>query len=249
MDPNAAPWRVLEEAAGPADPVTAGAEREPAGPAGRSTFPRSTLLIGGSAAGLAIVAFVLAFGSGSAGSIAIDGGAAFGSARPTSSSSGDPPSLANAGRVLVVEVVGAVDRPGVYRLAAGSRVGDLVAAGGGYGPRVDADRAGRELNLAALLHDGDQIRVPSRDDTASTTHAPGGAGSGPAGTGTARAPIDLNRATAAELDSLPGIGPATAAKILASRDQQPFVAVADLQTRKLVGSKTFEKLKDLVAVP
>ena len=249
MDPSAAPWRVLEEAASPADPVPATVDREPGGPAGHPSFPRSTLLIGGSAAGLAIVAFVLAFGSGSAGSVAIDGGAAFGSARPASSAPADPSGVSNAGRVLIVQVVGAVDRPGVYRLAAGSRVGELVAAAGGYGPRVDANRAGRELNLAALLHDGDQIRVPSRDDTSTSTRVPGGGGSDPSGGGAATRPIDLNRATAAELDTLPGIGPATAAKIVASREKQPFVAVEDLQTRKLVGSKTFAKLKDLVAVP
>jgi competence protein ComEA len=249
VDPSAAPWRILEEAASPADPVPATADREPGGRAGHPSFPRSSLLIGGSAAGLAIIAFVLAFGSGSAGSVDIDGGVAYVSGRPAASASADPLGVANTSRILVVEVVGAVDRPGVYRLAAGSRVGDVVAAAGGYGPRVDADRAGRELNLAALLHDGDQIRVPSRDDASTSARAPGAGGPDPSGGGAATTPIDLNRATAAELDTLPGIGPATAAKIIASREKQAFVTVADLQTRKLVGPKTFEKLKDLVAVP
>jgi competence protein ComEA len=151
------------------------------------------------------------------------------------------------GRLLVVEIVGAVERPGVFRLPTDSRVGDLVAAAGGYGPRVDAGRAGRELNLAAALKDGDQIRVPSRDDTPAASVRPGGGSVGGAGS-TATAPVDLNHATETELDTLPGIGPVTATKIVASRDEQPFASIDDLRTRKLVGEKTFASLKDLVTV-
>ena len=130
-----------------------------------------------------------------------------------------------------------------------------MGAAGGYGPRVDADRAARELNLAAPLTDGDHIRVPRGTMPAvrrlhRRRRGLGSAGgSGAAGGPKAAGPIDLNRATAEQLDTLPGIGPATATKILASRDEQPFASVDDLRTRKLVGDKTFEKLKDLVTVP
>ena len=122
------------------------------------------------------------------------------------------------------------------------RAASLEAAGG-YGPRLDATRASLDLNLAAKLADGDRVVVPSRDDMASSTS--GAAETGGSGAAT---PVDLNRATSAELEALPGIGPVTAGKIIASRDEQPFTAVEDLRTRKLVGAKTFDGLKDLVAV-
>jgi competence protein ComEA len=210
------------------------------------------LLAVGGAVLLAAIAFVLAFGSGSSGAVAVVGGMPLDTQRPGSSSAIGTTGPAADGEV-VVEIVGAVSHPGVFRMPVDARVGDLLAEAGGYGPRVDAGRAGRELNLAAPLRDGDQIRVPSRDDgpLASAGNAGRGSGStsGPGGASTGSAgPIDLNHATASELDTLPGIGPATAAKILASRDGQPFVAVEDLRTRKLVGEKTFAGLKDLVTV-
>ena len=168
---------------------------------------------------------------------------------PLSSSSGDV-ALPPGGRSeLVVEIVGAVTRPGVYRLPAGTRIGDLVDAAGGYSPRVDVDRASRDLNLAALLADGDQVRVPSRDDAAVAVGtagpaAPGG-GALPGGSGGL---VDLNAATSAELEALPGIGPATAGKIIAAREEQPFTTVDELRSRGVLGEKTFEKVRDLVVV-
>ena len=242
MDPTSTPWRSLEDAPGPE-------EGAPLANPSRSAIPRSALAAGAGALLLAVAAFLLAFGGGSGGTVAVDGAAALGAEASAGGglvrSSPDPIEGLGGNPVLVVEIVGAVENPGVFRLPAGSRIGDLVKAAGGYGPRVDADRADRDLNLAAQLHDGDQIRVPSRDDQTTTAAQPD---TGPGPSGGARGPVDLNRATAAELDALPGIGPVTAAKIIASRDQQPFAAVADLRTRKLVGEKTFASLKDLVTV-
>jgi competence protein ComEA len=244
VDPRATPWRVLED---PADATvrSAGAAGEAPDRPGR--VPPSAVLAGGVAVLLAVSAFALAVGSGSDGAVSIEGGMPLESA-PASAIGGVPPIAAQPGGILVVEIVGAVEQPGVFRLPAGSRVGDLVAAAGGYGPRVDADGAGRSLNLAAALKDGDQIRVPSRDDVAAPSAAPaGGSGKG-AGGSAAAGPIDLNQATESELDTLPGIGPVTAGKIVASRDEQPFAAIEDLRTRKLVGEKTYASLKDLVTV-
>jgi competence protein ComEA len=249
VEPNATPWRVLEDAAPAVEPST------PANaPAGRA-IPRSAILAAPGAVGLVGIAFFLAFGAGSTGSVVVDGGAPLPS--PRSSDVGAafvPGSAVPDGTLIVVEVVGAVDHPGVFRLSAGARVGDLVAAAGGFGARVDTERAAHDLNLAAPLHDGDQIRVPSRDDPAAsarpTTGSGGAGGSGSGGgNGSGSGPISLNTATADELDTLPGIGPVTAAKIIASREETPFAAIDDLRTRKLVGEKTFGQIKDLVAVP
>jgi len=231
MDESAAPWRALE------DPVPQTARTAQGRvPSGRSPWVVAALV---AAAALILVAFGVAASSNS-GSILVDGASAAGDPAPSTAALASPD-----GRTpeLVVDVQGAVARPGVVHLPAGSRVGDAITAAGGFGPRVAAERVGRELNMAALLRDGDQIVVPSRDDVAagSGTSVPAGA-SHPAG------PVDLNRATVAELDALPGIGPVTANKIISAREEQPFASVDDLRTRKILGAATFEKIKDLVAV-
>lgn len=242
MDPSASPWRVLEDPPGPGSERAGGPAAEPTALA---RVPRSALVTIAVAVALVVAAFALAFGSGLTGSVAVVGGEPLSSDMLAGGASDDPGGAAS--KLLVVEIVGAVERPGVFRLAAGSRIGDLVKAAGGFGPRVDTERAGRELNLAATLKDGDQVRVPSRDDTsgAPTTAGPGG---GIGGGNGVSGPVDLNTATDAQLDELPGIGPVTAAKIIGSREDQAFATVDDLRTRKLVGEKTFEQLKDLVTV-
>ena len=142
--------------------------------------------------------------------------------------------------MVVVQVAGAVARPGVYSLPAGSRVGDAIRAAGGYSPDVDPRAAETALNLAAKLQDAQSIVVPRRGEAAT----------GPGGTAATNAPgpLNLNTATSAQLDSLPGIGPATAAKIIASREQMVFASVDDLVSRKLVSATTLAKFRDQVVV-
>jgi competence protein ComEA len=236
LEPSNAPWRVLEP------PATDGAPP----PARRSGG--HPIVIGTIAATLILVVLALFVVSQRQPSLVIDGAVNWPTASLGDAEAVTVPSSMPA--PLVIEVGGAVVRPGLYTLAAGARVGDAIAAAGGYGPRVDAGRADRELNLAAPIRDGDEIRVPSRDDPAGPVTPPsaaGGAGGG-AGSGSSGGLVDLNRASASELDTLPGIGPVTAAKIIAARDEQPFARVEELRERRVVGESTFGKIRDLVTV-
>jgi competence protein ComEA len=252
---EAAPWRALEDDAAGRPAIGAPSQGGSSGDAegGRPTASVLPRLVGAGGIAIAgllaaaiagIVAIWLVVSSGQ-GSVVVDGDGAV-PGRSDRASGSLPIGSSGVGRArLVVDVQGAVARPGIVELPAGARVADAIAAAGGYGPRVAADRVAQVLNLAAVVKDGDQVVVPSRDDpaTAPTT----GAGSGSAGGG-AGGPIDLNHATIAELDALPGIGPVTAAKIVAGRDEQPFGSVEDLRTRKILGAATFDKVKDLVTV-
>ena len=117
---------------------------------------------------------------------------------------------------------------------------DLIEAAGGYGPRVDTARLEAEVHLAAPLQDGDRVHVPSRDEpaTGSTAATPRAA--------TGSTLVDLNRATPTELDALPGIGPVTAEKIIAAREEARFTTVDELRSRGVLGEKTFERIRELV---
>jgi competence protein ComEA len=244
MDQSAAPWRVLEE------PTDSDGERPSGAPGSAGLLPRTRwlpLAAIGLAGALGLAAFLVAT-TGSNPSLDVSGAEPFGSGAGASDAL---ESRATPGSGLVlVDVQGAVAHPGVVKLVPGSRVGDAIAAAGGYGPRVDAGRVAGTLNLAAPLHDGDQVVVPSRDDPAvAPSSRPGASGETGDSSGSGPAtPIDLNTATAEQLDTLPGIGPVTAAKILAGRAEQPFTSVDDLRTRKLVAAATFDKIKSLVTV-
>jgi competence protein ComEA len=135
---------------------------------------------------------------------------------------------------VYVDVAGAVQKPGVVRLSLGTRVGDAIAAAGGASPEADLGA----VNRAALLRDGVRVYVPRIGETPPA----GSIGSG------AETSIDLHHASAAELESLPGIGPATAARIIRSRDTRPFAKVEELQTRGLVTARVLADIRDLLTL-
>jgi competence protein ComEA len=146
---------------------------------------------------------------------------------------------------LVVYVVGAVRRPGLYRLREGSRVADAVARAGGLARR--ADPAG--VNLAAPVVDGEQLVVPARLPAAvAAAQGPPVAGPAPASGGAAAgAPVQLSVASAEQLDALPGIGPVTAQKIIAYRAEHgAFRSVDELDEVPGIGPARVDELRGLV---
>jgi competence protein ComEA len=243
VDQSSPPWRVFDSP-GPNQTVPAlpgtseGAARlAGANPVVALAGVAAALVVGG----LAVV--VALAGPGGATVVAPSSGlAAFGDG------SCDAP--ADPGGLVVVDVAGAVVKPGVVRLQRGARVGDAIEAAGGFSARVDATRVGAELNLAAVLQDGAQVRVPSRDETP----PPGGAGGvgtgvgGGSGSGAGGSLVNVNTASQSELEELPGIGPVTAEKIIASRATAPFTTIEDLRERGLVYESTFEDIRALITV-
>jgi competence protein ComEA len=147
--------------------------------------------------------------------------------------------------LAVVHVAGAVATPGLYHLPADARVSDAITAAGGPAPAAEVDR----LNLAAKVADGQRIGVPRRGEPAETTPVEI-AGAGPPGSGGEPAgPVDLNTATAVQLETLPGVGPATAARIIDQRTRQGgFKTIRDLLRVPGIGERRFAELKDRVRV-
>lgn len=163
------------------------------------------------------------------------------------------PAGAPAGRI-VVHVVGAVVSPGVVVLADGARVADAIAAAGGAASDADTE----QLNLARVLGDGEQVRVPHAGEQLVAPDPgpspPGGAsGGGAAGASGGSTPgggvVNINTAGAAELESLPGIGPALAARIVEYRDGHgPFASVDDLTDVPGIGPAKLEALRSQATV-
>ena len=152
---------------------------------------------------------------------------------------------------VVAHAAGAVNAPGVYRLPVGARVDDLVHAAGGLAPDADPQR----INLAARLADGSRLYVPRVGEpdppaVVGPDGAPPADGAGGSSDGGTAAPlVDLNAADEAELDTLPGVGPATAAAIVTFRDENgPFGSVDELLDVPGIGEAKLERIRPLVTV-
>ena len=146
---------------------------------------------------------------------------------------------------IVVHVAGSVVHPGVVHLPIGARVVDAVAAAGGALPEAD----GNAINLAAALRDGARVYVPRVGEQVPPIAEPAAEPAGEPSSSSLAGPIDLNTATAAQLDALPGVGPSTAAAIIAYRDQHgPFQAVDELGGVRGIGPAKLDALRGQVTV-
>ena len=150
------------------------------------------------------------------------------------------PTVPTTAAVVLVHVAGAVAQPGVYQLAGDARVRDAIVAAGGPTDQADWNT----LNLAAAIGDGAKVYVPVEGEAVPPTYGPAPS---PVGADRTGLPIDVNAASAAELELLPGVGPATAAAIVTERERTgPFLTVDDLDRVPGIGPAKLGALRDLV---
>jgi competence protein ComEA len=139
---------------------------------------------------------------------------------------------------LKVDISGAVKNPGVYDFEDGQIVDDALEAAGGLTDEADTDYVSKNINRAKKLEDAEKIYIPLRGVNVTIQ------GNNEEGTGSS-GKININTATAEELDTLPGIGPSYAERIIAGR---PYAKIEDLKEVKGIGSNIFEKIRDKITV-
>lgn len=145
------------------------------------------------------------------------------------------------GGTIFVDLQGAVEKPGVYELPLGSRMNDILIQAGGFSAEADREWVARSLNLAQKLADGAKIYIPGKPESLNSQSVTRNSLTAQ----TLSSLININSASAAQLDTLWGIGPATAQKIIEGR---PYQDINDLQTKKLVKSNVWEAIKDKITV-
>jgi competence protein ComEA len=139
-------------------------------------------------------------------------------------------------KTIFVDVQGAVIHPGMYELASDSRLQDVLSKTGGLSANADREYVARSMNLAERLEDGRKIYVPSIGE--STTGETGT-------TGITGSQVNINSASQTTLETLKGVGPVTAQKII---DNRPYGSIEELLDKKIVGSKVFENIRDEVTI-
>lgn len=139
------------------------------------------------------------------------------------------------GKEIIADIEGAVVKPGVYTLSSGSRLNDLFIACGGLKEGADRAWVEKNLNKALVLTDGAKIYIPTQGEEVKGSEVGG--------------VINLNSATLKELETLPGVGPSMAQKIISYReDNGGFSSIEELMSVPGIGRKTFEELKELVSI-
>jgi competence protein ComEA len=141
---------------------------------------------------------------------------------------------------IQIDIEGAVVAPGVYKLAASSIIQDALMSAQGLAADADRDWVAKNLNLAAKLSDGAKVYVPQVGEAVTQT-----ADAGTQGVVDSQSLININTASSDSLDSLPGVGPATVAKITNGR---PYTNINDLLDKKVVSAKVFDEIKDKISV-
>ena len=151
---------------------------------------------------------------------------------------------------ITVYVTGAINKPGVVTVREGARMADAVKACGGLLPTAD----GEKVNMAQVLKDGQQVRVPEKAgaETAAAAKSGNANPAAKSSTSSKAAPsgtVNINTASAEELDTLPGIGPAMAQRIIEFRETEgAFTAIEDIKKVKGIGEAKFEKMKDKICI-
>lgn len=142
---------------------------------------------------------------------------------------------------ILVDIEGAVVRPGVYKLPQGSRIQDGLISAGGLSAKADREYIAKNFNLATPLTDGAKIYVPNISEAVDGVSVLNASSEGII----VGALININSSSQSQLEELPGIGPVTAQKIIAGR---PYSSVDELLNKKIVGAKVFEEIKGKISV-
>lgn len=146
---------------------------------------------------------------------------------------------------IVVDVSGAVFKPGVYKLSDGSRLQEALVMAGGLSNEADRDWVEKNLNLAIKLTDGNKIYIPKIGESSETEVVNRQINVAGQVAGTTTGLINVNTASMAELDTLPGVGEKTAEKIISGRQ---YSKIEDLVDKKIVGKAVFEKIKEKISI-